>query len=202
MPKVLSPAQVEGFRDRLIETAERLFAERGPDGVTMRQLAAELGVSAMTPYRYFRDKDDILAAVRTRGFDQFAAAMEDAFASSPDPAEASQEVGRAYVRFALSRPSAYHLMFDFAEAGDARYPELMEASRRARTTLTAHARNLIDHGVVEGDALEIAHMLWAALHGNLTLQMAGKLDPALDAGILRARTFRAIIRGLAPAPAS
>ena len=60
MPRVLSQADVADFRDRLCEAAERLFAEHGPEAVTMRQLAAELGVSPMTPYRYFRDKDDIL----------------------------------------------------------------------------------------------------------------------------------------------
>ena len=47
--------------------AERLFAEHGVEAVTMRQLAAALGVSPMTPYRYFKDKDAILAAVRARG---------------------------------------------------------------------------------------------------------------------------------------
>jgi AcrR family transcriptional regulator len=78
MPRVLSDTDVADFRDRLCEAAERLFAEKGPDAVTMRQLASELGVSPMTPYRYFKDKDDILAAVRTNGFTRFAEAMEAA----------------------------------------------------------------------------------------------------------------------------
>ena len=63
---------------RLCAVAERLFAERGPQGVTMRELARELGVSAMTPYRYFKDKESILAAVRANAFDDFAAALEQA----------------------------------------------------------------------------------------------------------------------------
>ena len=75
MPRVLSDTDVADFRDRLCEAAERLFAERGPDAVTMRQLASELGVSPMTPYRYFEDKEDILAAVRANGFTRFAEAL-------------------------------------------------------------------------------------------------------------------------------
>ena len=63
MPRVLTETDVADFRERLCVAAERLFAEKGPDAVTMRQLASELGVSPMTPYRYFQDKDDILAAV-------------------------------------------------------------------------------------------------------------------------------------------
>ena len=42
----------------------------------MRQLAAELGVSPMTPYRYFEDKDAILAAVRATAFNRLAEALE------------------------------------------------------------------------------------------------------------------------------
>ena len=57
MPKNLSPAEVDAFRARLCAVAERRFAERGADGVSMRQLADELGCSAMTPYRYFSDKE-------------------------------------------------------------------------------------------------------------------------------------------------
>ncbi|HEY3889596.1 MAG TPA: helix-turn-helix domain-containing protein, partial [Caulobacteraceae bacterium] len=66
MPKILTDNDLARFRDRLCDVAERLFAEHGAEAVTIRQMAAELGVSAMTPYRYFKDKDAILAAVRAR----------------------------------------------------------------------------------------------------------------------------------------
>jgi AcrR family transcriptional regulator len=75
VPRVLSPEDVSSFRDRLCQAAERLFAEHGPNAVTMRQLAAELGCSPMTPYRYFKDKDEILAAVRAAAFDRFSEAL-------------------------------------------------------------------------------------------------------------------------------
>ena len=49
VPRVLTDEDVTDFRERLIETAERLFAQRGEGGVSMRLLATEVGVSAMTP---------------------------------------------------------------------------------------------------------------------------------------------------------
>jgi len=113
MPRVLSETDVADFRERLCEAAERLFAEKGPDAVTMRQLAAELGVSPMTPYRYFQDKDDILAAVRANGFNRFAAALEAARDSAKDARSRGKAVGRAYVAFAVGHPHSYKLMFDF-----------------------------------------------------------------------------------------
>ena len=56
MPKVLSDAEIQDFRHRMLFVAERAFAEQGIEGVSMRQLAQQLGCSAMTPYRYFRGR--------------------------------------------------------------------------------------------------------------------------------------------------
>ena len=97
MPRVLSEADVVEFRERLCDAAERLFADKGPEAVTMRQLAAELGVSPMTPYRYFKDKDDILAAVRTIGFDRFAETLEAAYAKA-DARRVIERLGGRSVR--------------------------------------------------------------------------------------------------------
>src|SRR3954466_14173370 len=104
MPRVLSDTDVADFRERLCEAAERLFAEQGPDAVTMRQLAAELGVSPMTPYRYFKDKEDILAAVRTTGFNRFAEALERARDAASSARAKGAAVGEAYVTFAFEHP--------------------------------------------------------------------------------------------------
>src|SRR5271168_5576166 len=104
MPKTLSNTDIDAFRARLCDVAEKLFAAHGPDGVTMREMADELGVSSMTPYRYFKDKDAILAAVRTRAFNQFAAAMESAQLESA-PHNAKARPGNAYVDFALAHPA-------------------------------------------------------------------------------------------------
>src|ERR1700676_813715 len=76
LPRSLSQDDVARFREAMCDAAERLFAEHGTEAVTIRQLAGELGVSPMTPYRYFKDKDAILAAVRARGFDRHADALE------------------------------------------------------------------------------------------------------------------------------
>jgi len=200
MPRVLSDKDVAGFRDRLIAAAERLFAERGPEGVTMRQLATALGVSPMTPYRYFKDKDAILAAVRASGFSRFADEIERELAQVIDPVDRSRATGRAYVRFALGHPDAYQLMFAFAQPTEADSPELVEAANRARLMLTRHAEGLVNAGLAQGDPVMIAHILWAALHGGLVLQMADKLSPDIDPSALRRETFEAILRGLAPRP--
>ena len=193
MPRVLSDTDVADFRERLCEAAERIFAERGPDAVTMRQLAAELGVSPMTPYRYFEDKDDILAAVRANGFNRFAGALEAARESASGARARGQAVGEAYVTFALGHPHSYRLMFDFNQPHTEKYPELVAAGQRAQKTMTGHVEDAIAEGLMVGDPHQIGLMFWAAIHGAVILELAGMLPPggarglypALDATLMR-----------------
>jgi AcrR family transcriptional regulator len=122
VPKNLSPAEVQAFRARLCTVAARRFAAHGYDGVSMRGLAEELGCSAMTPYRYFRDKDDVLAAVRAAAFDRFAQSLERAASEARGGARGSaRAVSEAYIDFAVAEPETYRLMFDLTQANPDRY---------------------------------------------------------------------------------
>ena len=176
MPRVLTDSDVTGFRERACAVAARLFAAKGPQGVTMRELASALGVSPMTPYRYFRDKDDILAAVRARAFDRFAESLEMAYAGPGSVAERALVKRDAYVRFALEEPATYRLMFDLSQPTEDEYPDLVRAMTRARGTMTSHVRDLVAEGILSGDPELIGHVFWAALHGAVTLHLAGKLS--------------------------
>src|SRR4051812_17228805 len=148
MPRVLSETDVADFRERLCEAAEKLFAERGPDAVTMRQLAQELGVSPMTPYRYFQDKDDILAAVRTNAFNRFADALETARDGAEGARAKGKAVGEAYVAFALGHPHSYKLMFDMNQPHMEKYPDLVAAGQRAHATMTGYVKDAQEEGLM------------------------------------------------------
>ncbi len=180
MPRLLSQTDISDFRERLCEVAERLFAERGMEAVTMRQLAGELGVSPMTPYRYFKDKDDILAAVRANGFDQLSGALETARASGANPRAGGAAVADAYISFAFEHPAAYKLMFDCDQPNAEAYPHLVAAVSRA-----------------PGDAGQIGTLFWAAAHGAVVLELAGKLPPGAARETHHHMTS-ALRRGLGP----
>jgi AcrR family transcriptional regulator len=196
LPRVLTDEALGEFREKLVDAAERLFGQHGLEAVTMRQLAAELGVSPMTPYRYFADKDAILAAVRTRAFNRHAEALELAFAAGASPLERANAVGRAYLAFALGAPEAYKLMFDVKQPSAERYPELVAAGDRSKATMTAHLKAMIDGGVLKGDPDLIGHMFWSALHGAIQLQLAGMLAPPFEAERLSREIMLTLWRGL------
>jgi AcrR family transcriptional regulator len=196
---VLTEEAVGEFRERLIDAAERLFATHGLEAVTMRQLAAELGVSAMTPYRYFADKDAILAAVRARGFLRHAQALEAAFEAHPDdPIAAANAMGLAYIDFAFDHPEAYKLMFDITQPSEDAYPELVEAGERSRRTMTRHLEAMAQAGIFKGDPGYVGHLYWAALHGPIMLAFSRKLPPAYDARTLIAGLMTALQRSVFP----
>jgi AcrR family transcriptional regulator len=198
MPKVLSLHDVADFRQRLLDAAARRFAEEGVSGISLRRLASDLGVSATTPYRYFHDKDEILAALRAQAFDRFAASLEQAYEDSQGqpPLDRAAAVSRAYIDFALGDPGAYRLMFDTAQGDEQRYPDLARAGERARRTMTRHVDGMIGQGIIGGDADLLGHVFWSAMHGLLMLRLAGKIDqPAFDR-VLRA-SMDLLMRGAA-----
>ena len=198
LPRVLTQDEVSDFRDRLSTVAERLFAEHGPQGVGMRQLAAELGVSPMTAYRYFKDKDDILAAVRANGLERFSDALDAGLQSSTNALEQASAVGEAYFRFAIDHAASYKLMFDLSQPNEADYPDLVRASARAKKTMTGYVRRLIEAGIVEGDVDLIAHVFWATIHGLVGLHLAGKLSGPVCVETLRDESFRVLFLSYRP----
>lgn len=179
MPKVLRDEDISDFRARLCAAALRRFSDEGDAGISFRKLAEDLGVSPTTPYRYFKDKDAIMAALRADAFDRFSHTVEQAYARSEGPAlQRGRSVMQAYVAFALANPSAYRLMFDGSSQDMADYPDLKRASLRARATMTAHVEGMVREGVLpaETDTPMLGFVLWSAMHGALMLHLAGKLD--------------------------
>jgi AcrR family transcriptional regulator len=198
MAKALTSEDVADFRARLCAAAERLFVRHGVENVGIRQLAQELGCSPMTPYRYFRDKDDILAATRAAAFDRLAQTLETAAASVADPIARAQAVGTAYIRFALGQPNAYRLMFDLTQPGEENFPDLARAGARARRTMTDHIAVLVAAGLMEGEPVLLGHAFWAAIHGVVSLQLAGKLDAGPGFETIHREVLRLLIRGTTP----
>ncbi|HUO03117.1 MAG TPA: TetR/AcrR family transcriptional regulator [Rhizomicrobium sp.] len=197
MARGLTESDVAGFRERLCEAAALLFVERGPGAFNMRELAGRLGVSAMTPYRYFKDKNEILSVVRARAFRRFADRLEAAHATDGSQLEKSGAMGRAYIAFALEEQTNYRLMFDLSQPSGIGIPELDREEHRARALMRAHVDMLVAMGVLEGDPAMIAKILWAALHGVIVLHLGGKLA-AVNLDQLLAETMRVVANAYRP----
>jgi AcrR family transcriptional regulator len=197
MPLALSDQETEAFRERICQTAARLFVEEGPAAVTLRRIASELGCGTMTPYRYFANKDQIITAVRTRGMNRFSEALEHALDTPGDGRTRSRAVRDAYVAFARSDTATYRLMFEYPETRRDD-PAYREAHARMWRTIAAHVEVLVDEGAVAADAPILGHQIWAALHGAVMLELAGLLPAGYDAASLHTRTAGTLFEAARP----
>jgi AcrR family transcriptional regulator len=196
MPRTHSAAEITDFRDQLCEAAMRRFSAHGAVGLTMRTLAADVGCSPMKAYRYFRDKDELVAAVRARAFDRFAATLEAAAAGAGESRARASAVGEAYVAFALVNREAYRLMFESGPIDDAAFPDLAAAKARADRNMTGYVEAMIADGLLKGDPRTIGQMFWAAVHGVVLLELTGLLTRGAGADTLRREIVRALFIGL------
>ena len=195
MRPVLTDEEVAAFRADICVVAEVLFARHGVEGVTMRQIAAELDCSPTTAYRYFKNKEEILAAVRAAAFNRFCEVIEEATRSSPDPRQSARNVGQAYLGFALENPDAYRMMFDVSQAAVTGNAGLAEALARARRSMVAYLAPMVDKGLLRGEAQALGQMLWASAHGLVMLRLSGIVADDTELRQLHETTMSALVRG-------
>ncbi|EIU1413946.1 TetR/AcrR family transcriptional regulator [Pseudomonas aeruginosa] len=195
MRNPLTEQQILDFRQRLCEAAEELFAVHGVSGVTMRQIAQRLGVSQTTPYKYFSNKEEILAAVRASAFRRFSERLERARGGVDARADA-RAVGQAYLDFAEQESNAYHLMFDTYQPHASAYPEFVLALHQARACMTSYVQALIDEGLLSGDAESLGELFWAAAHGLVVLQGKGFIGSRKGVRELHEQLMRYVWKGV------
>lgn len=159
----------------LTRAALSLVAEKGPKGFTLTEAARRAGVSAAAPYRHFADKAELLAAVAQQGFLELHAALQAAADAASGPKDRVIELGRAYVRWAVSHPDHYRVMF--GELVKADQPCLAAAAEQAFDDLLDAISRCQQAGIVEGqDPREIAGPLWSLVHGAASLAIGGELS--------------------------
>ena len=176
----------------LTSAALSLVAEKGPKGFTLTEAARRAGVSAAAPYRHFADKAELLATVAEQGFRELHANLTTAADVASEPKARVIELGRGYVRWAVTHPDHYQVMFG-AEAIEAGHPTLAVAAEQAFGDLLDAITKCQEAGIVEGqDPREIAAPLWSLVHGAASLAIGGELravgihqDPeAMVAGVV------------------
>jgi AcrR family transcriptional regulator len=182
-------------RRRLITATARSLAEReGWDAVTTRRLSTEIEYSQPVLYKHFASMEDIVDAVALEGLGELAETLRAARLDSAAPGDEVDRVAVAFSAFAAQNPALYDAMFVrptrlrfAAEDTPAPLTQAFTELREAVTTIAA-ARDI--------DTL--TEVLWAALHGLVTLSRNGRLRPGLDADRIEVLVaqFRAAARPL------
>jgi len=100
------------LREALLEAAERMIEEQGPETVTVREAARRAGVSPGAPFRHFASRTALMTGVAERAMKRFLAEIARAEAAvDPDDAGARYAaLGRAYLRWALRHPAQFRVL--------------------------------------------------------------------------------------------
>jgi AcrR family transcriptional regulator len=177
------------LRETLLEAAIRLIAEVGPTAFTLREVARRAGVSHNAPYRHFRDRDDLMAAVAAQGFQELTQAMVEAAAHQTHALNRLKRAGLGYVRFALRRPEHFTVMFD-APVSKRQHPDSAAAGDRAFSTLVGFVKRCQEAGELpSGDSLQMALLAWTMVHGIAKLAITGRLPFHSNTAILKFAEF-------------
>lgn len=169
-------------RARILDAARELFVERGVEAVTLREVAQRIEYSTTAIYVHFADKAALLAALVTEDFAAFASGLEAA-ARVADPVERLGVLHDAYVDFALRMPRHYQLLF--------MTPAKQEAGRHADgpagvdgyRVLLATVSECIRAGRFRAwltDPHEVAQVIWANVHGLVSLLIAMGPHPQFE----------------------
>lgn len=190
------------LRAEILASAEDLLVETASEeAVSIRAVAERVGVTPPSIYRHFADKDRLLLEVCHQSFDRFADALEGVDAIV-DPVERLEEMGRAYVAYAVDNPEHYRIMFMARfDLSAQEYAEEMVAEGGAFTLLLRAAEDLIASGRVRPEVatrgpLHVGILFWSAVHGLSSLLIAKPGLPWPDRDALRDDVISLVLDGI------
>ena len=172
------PGADGGTRERLLEVAREILDADGFEGLTLRQIAKRAGVSHAAPARHFPNLASLLAAVAAAGFDELYKSVEGHVTGVTDGRARIAAAGEGYVAFALANPGVFGLMFRperydttdeaYALSGMAAFNQIVDLVREAQT----------DGWRPEADPVNLATVVWSAVHGMTQLWLHGAVQGA------------------------
>ncbi|MCZ8376979.1 MAG: TetR/AcrR family transcriptional regulator [Beijerinckiaceae bacterium] len=179
-PSGARPYHHGNLKTALVEAGLALLEERGLGDLSLREIAARVGVSHTAPKNHFGSLKGLLTAIAAEGFRRHAAALEAGLKPADGPIERLQAAAEGYVRFARENPALFRLMFsgDLCDFND---PDLTAAASASYGILARLA------GQLEAGPADAGHrqtrmetLLWSLVHGYATLANEGQLATGPD----------------------
>jgi AcrR family transcriptional regulator len=159
------------LRDALVRAALKQAEQGGPEAISIKALAKQLGVSQPAPYRHFADREALLVAVTAEAFRQFNAMLGDAI-RKPSKRSKLSRIARATLDFGLRRNGIYRLMFATrTKAGAPKGSELHQAAMETFGLVLEALGPPAPHFLRERHAL----LIWTGVHGAVMLAEQGLL---------------------------
>lgn len=186
-----APVQGKGSREAIVAAALARYRAAGMPAVSFRRVAQDIGISHMQPYRFFKSKAELLAAMRAQCFREVLSVIADSDTPDADPLKRLYGITAGTFTYLFQRPADYRLMFALNQPSPGDYAELAATRAAVYQYLREIVQQGVEQGSLHGDPDNIVHLAWAMSHGLFTLHVSGQLmhgralhtlvQPALDA---------------------
>jgi AcrR family transcriptional regulator len=181
------------LRAALIKAAEAEIERSGYEILSLRELAASLGVSRAAPYRHFADRRALLQQLAAKGFDELTAIYRQAIAAETKPLQRLAASGRAYLAFAAERPQLFRLMFasDLFGAGPPS-PALIKSAADCYEVFEGMVATTLDNPD-EGAVKAATIAMMSTSYGFALLRMGDRLRPFMVGGLTPGELIDAVL---------
>jgi len=166
------------LREAILKVSLQVIEKKGVQALSMRDLAKMTGVTHQAPYRHFKDKKDLLAALAQEGFEQLYACLEESQKTALTPMERLQNSATSYMTWSYAHPDHFRLIFS------QHIPEYETSGSLQKVTdqLLGLILKLVEENqkagnIRQGDTRPIARHLWATIHGATSLLVDRQFKP-------------------------
>ena len=169
------------LKNALIKAGVEILAKEGVGGLSLRKVAQRAGVSHSAPYAHFPDKQSLIAAISTEGFNQLYNEIETAISPhAKTPKKQLIEGTQAYVRFALKNSDTFKIMFSGVLEKEKEYPSFVEISSKTFKLVMEVVQACQNVGVLPAAPTNLmAVSVWGQVHGIVSLALEGQISHTL-----------------------
>ncbi len=169
------------LKNALIKAGVEILSKEGIEGLSLRKVAQRAGVSHSAPYSHFPDKQSLIAAISTEGFNQLYAELDAAVLAYPkNPKKQLLQGALAYLQFALNNTDTFKIMFSGVLEKEKEYPAFVEISHKTFQRVVDVVRACQEAGILRSTSPEMmAVAAWGQVHGIVSLALEGQISHAV-----------------------
>jgi len=176
----------EQRRKQILDAARKILLKKGMAAVSMNQIAAACELSVGTLYLYFKNKEELFAALQEEGLELLYQMIRDAAAGGDSPRDKLERISMAYLEFSERHRKYFDIINYFLTSSEVMFPSHLKEriDRHGDRILSIVEGVLIDGAadlpVEKGQERRLALLLWSSLHGLLQFR---KLQDTILSGV-------------------
>lgn len=186
------------LKEKILQSSRNRFISEGYRNLSLRKIAADIGVSATSIYLHFESKDHLIHTLMEQSIEKLKRALSEEAKHVRDPVKRLEVLARTYVNFALQNPQEYQIIYLDDTEEMSRYPkEKFRQARKGYEVLTETIEEGVAAGLMEEEHPRLAaYIFWAQLHGILSVVLSKRLDNRIDREVFIEQAIQHTLDGL------